>query len=290
MSNPYNVILYGQGLFNSDPETNQKQLKAIQNSGFTTALLFTIHVWPTGDLYYGDTKAVSNGQVLLPKEMATLIQQMRQGGVTQVLASVGSADAADFAHLKTLLSTSGGIRTISENFGALVEALGIDGFDFDLEEFPLSDYTETIVKLTLLLSRLGRKQIITYCPYMQESFWLDCLARVYKNNDNHQLVSWMNLQCYSGGAGNNPNAWSQAIRSYPQPLGISDANAFVVPGYAASQQSLSEIEQTLSGYHGLVGAFMWNLGEIWAQGKQPKDYAQAIIAGLEAEKAKAAAS
>lgn len=290
MGNQYNVVLYGQGLLNSDQSTNQRQLEAIQNSGFTTVLLLTIHVWPNGDLYYGDTPAVQNGTVRLPPEISTLIQGLREGGVQNVLASIGSADAADFEHLKALLATTLGMQTLNKNFRALVDALDIDGFDFDLEEFPLAGYADTIVKLTLMLSAFGKRGIITYCPYNNENFWLICLAGVYSSSGNRQLVKWINLQCYSGSAGNDPNVWAQQMRSFSQRLGISDPDAFIVPGYSAGQQSPADIQETLSGLVGLSGAFIWNLGDILSRKQLPVDYAQVIVAGLEGENQRTAAA
>jgi hypothetical protein len=53
--------------------------------------------------------------------------------------------------------------------------LSIDGFDFDLKEFPLEKYTDTIVQLTIEFSKFVN--IITYCPYCDQQFWLDCLHK-----------------------------------------------------------------------------------------------------------------
>ena len=89
------------------------------------------------------------------------------------------------------------------------------------KSFHLKDYTDTIVQLTIELSKFVK--IITYCPYCEPDFWLDCLAQVYAKNSNKQIVSWFNLQCYEGGSGpgNDPKDWVDKINFYQlKPLGI----------------------------------------------------------------------
>ena len=96
-----------------------------------------------------------------------------------------------------------------------------------------------------------------------------------------QSVQWWNLQCYSGGAGNDPAQW---VKSLPTDAGIADPAAYIVPGYDASLQDPASIEQTFQGLAqsgpGINGGFVWNSSAIFASPYTPYDYAQAIINGL----------
>ena len=276
----YRLALYGQGLFNTNNSSvNQQQLAAIHSSGFNTVMLFALHVTPEGDFYYGDNPIVQRG-VFAPAYgyLPRLVSGLKSGGtVDTVLLTIGSADAADYAHLKTLLGCADGTETLTKNFDALTRALPLDGFDFDLEEFPLDSYTDTVVTLTLLLHRRFGS-IITYGPYTDEDSWLAFLAGVYAKNNNRQIVSAFNLQCYSGGAGNDPNEWADRIAHYGSPLGISDPDAFIVAGYSA-HDSPSRICQRFSSLS-IGGGFIWNANGIFNSGWTPKDYADAIVNGL----------
>ncbi|HVZ41570.1 MAG TPA: hypothetical protein VHI13_19975 [Candidatus Kapabacteria bacterium] len=311
-----NIILYGSGLFGRNlPAANQTQLLAIQNSGFTTVILWSLHVWNNGDLVYNNSVIATNGEFVNQYSyLPDLINQMKTGGtVTKVLISIGSGGASDFAAIQTLLSTPDGERILQKNFGALVTALPIDGFDFDLEEAPLCNFTTTVVNLALMLNNLFGMEI-TFCPYYNppcgpnQTFWENCLAQIYQRNNNTQIVSWYNLQCYAGGSSNNPITWVQTIQNYPQPLGIANPAAFVIPGYwcanpgtncAALQMNgvycpsgLQQQFNTLAhggGDPGIDGGFIWNSADIFScadaagcagESVQPQDYAGAIINGL----------
>lgn len=315
MSNGNNVVLYGSGLFGrNDPVVNQIQLEAIKNSGFTTVILWTLHVWASGDLVYNNSLIVTNGEFVNQYSyLPQLIIDLKSGGtVNKVLFCIGSGGAGDFAAMQTLLSTKEGKQTLQKNFGALTTAMPMDGFDFDLEEFPLCNYTDTVVELTLMLNQLFGMEI-TYCPYFDETcspnnvpFWENCLAQVYTQNKNKQIVSWYNLQCYDGGSSNQPSQWVDTIKNYPSPLGIDDPAAFVVPGYWCANAGTgceanpsngvfcpSGIETQFAALTksdpGINGGFIWNSGDIFScedSGKcsgesvTPEAYAQAIIKGL----------
>jgi hypothetical protein len=282
MAAPLRIVLYGNGLFtDANASVNQQHLEAIQNSGFNTVILWTLHVDPQGNLdYNGPPFTVENGELSSEfQSVVPYVTQLRQGGVNTVLFCIGSADVADYAHIASLLQSEQGAGTLLTNLAAVVQAFGLNGFDFDLEEFD-QDYRPTIVQLTSLLRNYG---LVTFCPYTDgtqwtNTFWEDSLLGSYQNN-NVQAVAWENLQCYSGGSGNTGAQWAQQITGYGQPLGIDNANAFIVPGYSASEQSPSSIQTTLSGQN-VGGGFIWNSGAIFQGSYTPAQYAQAIIKGI----------
>lgn len=299
MSNA-NVVLYGSGLLNSgNPATDQAQMQAVQSSGFSTVILWTLHVNANGDFYYNGTLVVSNGAVTGPfaSTLPGLIQQMRTGGsVSAVLFGIGSADVSDFANIQSLLSTPAGTALLKSNFAAMVQALDIDGFDFDLEEYPLSSFTDTVVQLAQLLYA-GYGKFVAFCPYYDPQWWLGCAQQIYQQSGTAGVVRWWNLQCYAGGGGNSPSDWVSLIAANASSIGVTDPNAYIVPGYwcanrpgCDSGQCPASIQSTFSGLSGTVqGGFIWNSGDIFScessdgcggGGMAPGDYAQAIINGL----------
>ena len=66
--------------------------------------------------------------------------------------------------------------------------------------------------------------------------------------------------------------------------GITAPAAYIVPGYDASVQNPSSIEQTFRALAksdpGITGGFVWNSSAIFGSSYTPRDYAQAIITGL----------
>jgi hypothetical protein len=295
MTTTANIVLYGSGLFGRDvPLTNATQGAALAESGFTTVILWTLHVDPDGTLVYNDTVIVRDGVfaatfLYLPR----LVNQLKTApgsSVKTVLFCVGSGGVDDFKNIQSLLATKAGKLTLSRNFHALSAALPIDGFDFDDED--LFDPTTT-AQLTELLCA-GNEMIITYCPYFGEATpWNAAIEAVYtwdqqQNPVLGQSVRWWNLQCYSGGGSNVPATWVQQLSTK---AGIGDAAAYIIPGYDASVQTPSSIQATFTALAasdpGIAGGFIWNSSAIFASTSTPKDYAQAILAGLAAGTKKA---
>lgn len=288
MTTSPNIVLYGSGLFGRDvPPTNVAQLAALVESGFTSVILWTLHVDADGTLVYNDTVIVRDGVFAATfLYLSPLVNQLKTApgsSVRAVLFCVGSGGVNDFHNIQSLLATKEGKLTLSRNFHALSSALPIDGYDFDDED--LFDPTTTAALTELLCG--GNQMIITYCPYFGEATpWNAAIEAVYtwdqqQNPVLGQSVRWWNLQCYSGGAGNDPATW---VRQLSTKAGISDAPAYIVPGYDASLQSPSSIQETFSGLAssdpGIAGGFIWNSSAIFSSSFTPKDYAQAIRAGL----------
>lgn len=299
MSREGNIILYGPRLFEQNiRQQNLRQLEAVRHSGFTTAIFWTLHVDSNGDFYYNDTPIVKNGA--LCRESAHLpdfIAQLKKNGtVDRVLFSLGSCGATDFYHCSKLLATARGAAILRKNFQALCDALPIDGFDIDIEEYPLNNYIGTVVKMTLMLHHEFHK-LVTYRPYSKMSFWLDCLERVCRENGGMQIVSWLNLQCFGEGSDNHPGIWASHLGP---PHGVDNPAAFVVPGYHCRHGMKCEEGNSPGELQGLLAelktshpdmssSFLWNSRDIFSWDNMPLPsgeymttaaYAQAMIAGL----------
>jgi hypothetical protein len=294
----YPIAIYGNGLFQDgypDPPISYDAQAQQLNAGITTVILWSIHIHAGGDLYLNDTLFVSGGQIQyatdgksgVNPDFPKLISNLMSGGsVRDLLVSVGAwGTTSDFS---AWLAARDQVKT---NLGVLQSTFGVTGVDFDYESE--DGYTgadqSMIVALTLDVGSLGL--FATYCPYTATDFWTGCLTDVYQQNNQQQIVKWMNLQCYAGGGGNSPTDWAQAVQSAPD-TGVTDAYAFIVPGYAvlgADGAEPASLEQTFAGLAGtgITGGFLWNSGGIWSTEASegsgaplPSDYAQAITNGL----------
>lgn len=292
----YPIAIYGNGLFQdgypTPPVSYDTQVQQL-NAGITTVILWSIHIHAGGDLYLNDTLFVSGGQIQyatngtsgVNPDFPQLVSSLMTGGtVRDLLVSVGAwGTTSDFT---AWLAARDQVKT---NLGILQSTFGVTGVDFDYEGDYTSQDQAMITTLTLDVGSLGL--FATYCPYTATDFWTGCLTGVYRQNNQQQIVKWMNLQCYAGGGGNSPTDWALAVQDTAD-TGVTDAYAFIVPGYAvvgADGGDPASLEQTFAGLAGtgITGGFLWNSGGIWSteasegQGAPlPSDYAQAITNGL----------
>ncbi|HEY5912909.1 MAG TPA: lysyl endopeptidase [Verrucomicrobiae bacterium] len=178
-------------------------MNALRSSGFTTVILWCIHVdASTGNLILNDQLVVANGAYVgnaaWPGQLATL--RTAPTSVNRIEVSVGSWGVNDFQSIQTLMNSQGTNTTsiLYRNFLALKTVTGAAAVDFDDET--LYDVTTT-VKFGRMLSSIGYK--LTLCPYTNPAFW----QSVYSQLGN-AVVDAVYLQCYAGGAGNNPSSWN----------------------------------------------------------------------------------
>lgn len=301
----YPIAIYANGLFQDNyPNPSVPYAAQVEqlNAGITSVILWSIHIHPDGVLYLNDSPFVSGGEILYstdPKagvnpDFLALVQSLTGSGgtVQELIASVGSwGGYSDF------INWFANRNAVTVNLAALHSAFGITGVDFDFE--PEDGYTQEdqnmIIDLTQDVGSIG--MFATYCPYMNSGWWIGCLTGVYQQNNEVQIVRWMNLQCYAGGGGNTPQPWVQAVAS-AENTGIANPQAFIVPGYAVAGAESdgmcpSDLKSTFAGLAGTgtTGGFLWNSGAIWnaeASGQPlcsgavatPADYALAIQNGL----------
>jgi hypothetical protein len=166
--------------------------------------------------------------------------------------------------MSSLKQGTGPDSILYRNFAALKSVIpGIDAVDFDDED--LWDSTTTVA-FAKMLHGLGYE--VTFCPLSDIGFWVGCLKQL--NSAIPDLVTGFNLQCYSGGEGNDPGEWITAVKKAMGPS--FPAQAFVRPGLwcANSPPSCTEgqcpdsIEQTFAGWRslGLTGGWIWLLDDV----------------------------
>jgi hypothetical protein len=272
------VAVYGAFYPGGNPNI-QNNIDDVKHSGFTRVICWCIHVNPNGDLVFNDPLLVHDGVYSADPTWPSYLSQLKQGSTTvnSLYFSVGSGGVQDYAHIRELIRTQGTGPTsiLYRNFRALKQAFPyIDGIDLDVED----DFDhDTIVAFSLMMGQLGMK--VTFCPYFAPNFWVSCLADVERQSPG--LVTGFNLQCYDGGAGNNPADWVNAI----QQAGFSVP---VYPGLWAHHfdctagDSPAQVQAKITGWKdsGIAGGFIWHYDDVQRCGPSSTDYANAIASSL----------
>jgi hypothetical protein len=191
-------------------------------AGYSAVLVWSVHVDAGGTLFLNNTQIVANGvyKEATPMNLPSRLAQLRKAGM-QILFSVGSGGVTDYQNIGNLLAAGGGVpgQPLYDNFVALKKAMvagggDIDAIDFDNEEISFSVspdpvQTKTMVGFGVMLAAIGYASV-TFCPYRAIQTWTDTYTQL-RGKPNNVVVSAMHLQCYSGGAGNDPAIWGRMI-------------------------------------------------------------------------------
>jgi len=204
MANPMNArsasagIMGGGSIYNA----GTSGMNALRASGFNTVILWTIHVYyPSGDLIFNSFPICTGGMYVananFPAQLATLKQAPTS--VDRLEFAVGSGGVNDFSAVQQLIAVHGtGTNSILyRNFKALIEATSVDAICFNDET--LYDVS-TMVTFGRMLTNFNVK--ITLCPYNNATVWQNVKSQL------GAAVDAIYLQCYAGGAGNNPTTWN----------------------------------------------------------------------------------
>jgi hypothetical protein len=175
------------------------------------------------------------------------------------LAAWGSST---FANIKSLIASqgTGSSSILYKNFQALKTAFPtLDAIGFDDETtYDASSATAFAV----MLGNLGFK--VSLVPYTNSSFWTSVASNT--NSQKASTVDRVDLQCYSGGAGNTPcSGWN--FGSIP-----------VNPGLWDSDKTPSQVQSQLATWKSqcsIIGGFMW-LYDDFANSSLTAQYAAAI--------------
>jgi autotransporter-associated beta strand protein len=186
-------------------------------SGFTTLIPFAMHVNADGTLVIGGNVACTNGVYTGPTNWNSLITTVKTPPTTvnRYEVCIGAWEDTSYNDIKSLVSTQGVGPTsiLYKNFQALKNAVpGIDAINDDDElTYDLSSST----KFANMLCSLGYK--FTMVPYQNQSFWVN-LKNAVTNCD------YIYVQCYEGGAGNDPGQWQSAMGSGVTVIGGEESN------------------------------------------------------------------
>lgn len=185
-----------------------KTITKLKNSGFEYAILFNVHVEADGTLTTdGDTICYEGKYVFGSKhphyvsDVKSLVTQPTS--LKRLEICIGGWGNTAYDNIKTLVNSVGvGENSILyKNFKALrdtlLEIMAVNNDD---------EHTYDVAAGTsfhVMMYDLGYKT--TLAPYTRKSFWQSLTQNV--NASRPGAVERVMIQCYDGGAGNNPSDW-----------------------------------------------------------------------------------
>jgi hypothetical protein len=248
-------------------------MNTLRASGFTTVVLWTIHVNANGDLVYNDIPVASNGQYIgdpgWPARLATLKQSPTS--VNRIELGIGSWGVDDWGTIHSLINSQGtGTGSILyRNFKALLTATGADAINDDDEAH--YDVASTVSFARMAIA-MGYKNF-ALAPYTNSGFWAGVKSGL------GSAVDRVYLQEYAGGAGNSPASWNQSLGMTVDPGMWSKNGPSCTTG-----DSPATVQSTMASWRasaGIQGGFIWLFDDIQKCSSQgtAADYAAAVNNG-----------
>ncbi|KAF2280652.1 uncharacterized protein EI97DRAFT_366861 [Westerdykella ornata] len=193
---------------------------ALRTSGFNTFIIFGVGVRNNGDImYYSNTPGsqdvllTSNGTYVGGDALAEKVRSFKTGNVTGVDRLEISMNAQNIRNLLANPGPSPG-TTLYRSFKALKAAWSLDAVNNDDESIYDIASTVTFAKL---LGNIGYKY--TIAPYTNINFWNTIKAQINSGlAEPSLLLDRVYLQCYDGGARNNPSSWQNTLGMKVVPL------------------------------------------------------------------------
>ncbi len=197
------AMIFCNGNMGSASGLTTSQINGMRASGFTTMILFTMTVQTNGDFTYNEGVLIcSNGVYVGPSNWGALLNQCRVAptSINRIEMSFAGWGDPSWTNIKNLIADDGTNTStvLYRNLAALKNALGIDAICNDDES--AYDSASTI-QFGKMCASVGLKS--TLCPYTNPNYW----QAVY-NGLGPTHCDAVHLQCYDGGAGNNPATWN----------------------------------------------------------------------------------
>jgi Concanavalin A-like lectin/glucanases superfamily/Secretion system C-terminal sorting domain len=223
----------------------------LKNSGFTTAIVWTIHINDVGNLNFnGEFLICQDGKYVgdqkykeFPKNMALL--KTAPTSINRLEIGLSGWGSSTFDNIKNLIATegTGENSVLYRNFKALKEMIpAFDAVNFDDE----STYDEpSSTQFAIMLADIGFK--VTLVPYTAHTYWSDLAKNT--NTQRPGTVDLVYLQCYAGGSGNSPCTWEGYFEGIP-----------VYPGLWGTNDNSSTIRSNMESYKNdcsSSGGFIW---------------------------------
>jgi len=220
----------------------------LKNSGFTYVILFNVNVESDGTLTTDGETICKNGEYVFNQQQPHYVEDVQAlktwpTGIERIEICIGGWGNESYARIRNLINENGsGEETILyKNFKALKDQLPeIDAVNNDDEHcYDVS----TAVKFHAMMSKLGYKT--TIAPYTNKSFWKSLVEQL--NNECPGACDRILVQCYDGGANNDPINWK---------MGSLDVHAGRTNYQTDMQISINQM-QIWHDSKEVVGGFVW---------------------------------
>jgi hypothetical protein len=223
-------------------------VEKLKKSGFTYVILFNVNVEEDGTLTTDGETICKDGQYVFASEQPYYQEDVKAlktwpTAIERIDICIGGWGNDSYKRIRSLVDAEGvGQKSILyRNFRALKEAIPeIDGVNNDDES--CYDVTSA-VKFHTMMSVLGYKTSVA--PYTNKPFWQELVDGL--NSARPEACDLVMIQCYDGGAYNNPSDWH--LGNIPLHAGRTN--------YQTDMQA--SINQMEAWYHNdkVVGGFVW---------------------------------
>jgi hypothetical protein len=250
------ALLAQSGIYGGGPiyKNRSYSINELKNSGYKYVVVWTIHIDASGNLNFNaEFPLVQNGAYIgassypnFASDIASL--KTAPTSINRVEFCLSAWGSSTFANIRNLIASqgTGSSSILYRNFQALRNAFpSVDAIGFDDE----STYdAPSATSFAVMLADLGFK--ISLCPYTASSFWTSVATNT--NNQRPGTVDRIDLQCYAGGAGNNPCNWN--FGSIALSCGLWD-----------QEKTTSQVQSQLTTWKnqcGIDGGFIWLYDDI----------------------------
>jgi hypothetical protein len=286
MPDPRIALYVGDELYPVSGSDPSKTVEILQRSPLTSPILSLVN--QSGDqpdqlVYNEATNPIfdTTGAYIGSDQWAGIVASLRGGGdVREVYLSFSTNGTA---YMNDLLSSN---KSAAQKILSQVKnELGFDGIDLDYEG---GDYSPGSPIYPVAAAAVEAGLALTAAPFSDRDQWGDWVLHVQGLGGT---VSWLNLQCYSGGKSNNPGDWL----GLGAPIVAGTCSNCCCPQTTCSP---ADVESALTLWRtgkGSVSSLCWNGspntqaqaiggGVIWAYssiaGAQFFDYMNAMKTGL----------
>ena len=249
---------------------------ALRTTGFTTPIVFGFGILDNGYImYYSNTPGsvdvlvASNGAYVGSAALADKMRSFKTGADTTVTRLEICMNSQ---HVKELMANPGpGSDTpLYRNFAALKTAWNLDAVNNDDES--IYDVASTVT-FGKMLGSAGYKYTIS--PYTNPTHWINVKNQLNQGlTAPNLLVDQVYLQCYDGGAGNDPTSWQSNLGLKVVPLIWVTNDAKPVYGNTAAQASTRF--KAWNQKSTLGGGGYWNDYDIEKMGLSYKQYGDVL--------------
>ena len=226
------------------PSTVEK----LKKSGFTYVILFNVSVETDGTLTTDGETICKNGQYVFANQQPHYVEDVKAlktwpTAIERIEICIGGWGNESYDRIRDLINSQGTEPSsiLYRNFKALKDAIPeIDAVNNDDEH---CYDASSAVKFHTMMYDLGYKT--TVAPYTNKSFWQSLVSGL--NNNRSGACDRVLIQCYDGGANNNPSDWK---------LGGLPVHAGRTNYQTNMEASIAQME-TWRKNNGVVGGFVW---------------------------------
>ncbi len=261
----------------------QQLFALIAQASYTTVVIWAAHIDSAGNININDSPVVSNNVLnSAAQPWADQVAALKQNGtITRIELSIGGDDSS-FANIKNLINQYGtsSDNPLYGNLSILKTALALDAVNYDDE----SEYdTNSSASLASMCAGLGMR--VSICPYRNPLYWVNLVTTI--NQANPGTADAVYLQCYDGGAANNPSEWNDYFPATGLTVapGLWATHQVGNPPTCTSSTSAGEAQTRIAHWAGqtsLDGGWMFCGTDMMncPGGGSPADYATAIGTAL----------